>query len=162
MVDIHEDKKVYLNRPELFLPERKSSRGRKPTRLKATEEDISVSEYIKTLQYSDIFNYHKNIQNEITLVAALKQYHIPFGTLETTLDGILTALTEKPELNFKINSGMHIIEPDVLNEIPDNTFLHITNLIEDIMQSGGIVGVFPVSENSWKDMGSLKSYNFNK
>jgi SRSO17 transposase len=53
MVDIHSDQKVYLNRPELILPERKSNRGRRPTRLKATEEDISVSEYIKTLQNSD-------------------------------------------------------------------------------------------------------------
>lgn len=53
MVDIHSDQKIYLNRPELILPERKSNRGRKPSSLKATEEDISVSEYLKTLQVND-------------------------------------------------------------------------------------------------------------
>lgn len=53
MVDIHSDQKVYLKRPELILPERKSNRGRRPTRLKATEEDVSMSEYLKTLQNSD-------------------------------------------------------------------------------------------------------------
>ncbi len=53
MVDIHSDQKIYLNRPELILPERKSNRGRIPTRLKATEENISVSEYLENLQHSD-------------------------------------------------------------------------------------------------------------
>jgi len=117
--------------------------------------DILIDE-----DYSEILNYHKNNQNEITLVAALKQFHIPYGTLETTSDGILTGLTEKPSLNFKINSGMYIIEPNILNAIPVNTFSHITDLIAQIILKGGKVGVFPVSENSWNDMGSISDLKF--
>lgn len=50
MLDIHSDQKIYLERPELILPERKSNRGREPKRLKATTDDISVSGYLQTLE----------------------------------------------------------------------------------------------------------------
>jgi len=53
MVDVHSDQYIYFVRPELILPERKSTRGRTPTRLKTTSEGISVSEYYKTLQSTD-------------------------------------------------------------------------------------------------------------
>jgi len=53
MVDIHSDQKIYTERPELIIPERKSKRGRIPTKLKTTTEDVSVSEYLKTLRSDD-------------------------------------------------------------------------------------------------------------
>jgi len=53
MLDIHSDQKIYTERPELILPKRKNTRGAPPKRLKATTEDISVSQYLKTLQDSD-------------------------------------------------------------------------------------------------------------
>jgi len=117
--------------------------------------DILIDE-----DYSEILKYHQNNQNEITIVAALKNYPIPYGTLETSTDGLLTNLTEKPELNFKINSGMYVIEPHLLKEIPENQFFHITQLIENILLRKGKVGVFPVSEKSWKDVGSISEIRF--
>lgn len=118
--------------------------------------DILIDE-----DYAEILCYHQKNKNDITIVAALKTLTIPYGTLETSENGILTSIVEKPEISYKINSGMYIIEPHILNKIPDNTFLHITDLIDNIIKENGKVGVFPISENSWKDMGSLKEYIFN-
>ena len=53
MLDIHSDQKIYLNQPELYLPERKSTKGPAPKRLKASTPDISVSEYMESLQPAD-------------------------------------------------------------------------------------------------------------
>ena len=107
----------------------------------------------------EIYNYHINNSNLITVVSALKNYKIPYGTLETELNGILKKIDEKPEIVFQINTGMYILEPEVLNFIPENVFFHITDLIEKVMKSKGRVGVFPVSENSWRDVGNWKDYN---
>jgi SRSO17 transposase len=49
MLDIHSDQEIYFEKPDLFLPERKSARGREPKRLKASAEGIKASEYLKTL-----------------------------------------------------------------------------------------------------------------
>jgi dTDP-glucose pyrophosphorylase/CBS domain-containing protein len=117
--------------------------------------DILVEE-----DYGLVLEYHRSNKNEITIIAAIKNYAIPYGTLDTTNNGLLVSLVEKPEINFKINSGVYIVEPHLLFEIPENTFFHITQLINKVISRGGRVGVFPVSENAWMDMGSLTEYRF--
>ncbi len=108
--------------------------------------------------YSEMLEYHRENKNEITVVVALKHFSIPYGIIETGKNGLLENLIEKPELTFKINSGMYILEPHLLDEISGNSFLHITNFIANIKNRGGKVGVFPVSEGSWKDIGDWKEY----
>jgi len=107
---------------------------------------------------SDIYKYHKEAGNEITIVAALKNYSIPYGILETSHDGLLKSITEKPEFTFKINTGLYILEPEVINLIPEGRFFHITDLIEEIRARKGKVGVFPINNNSWKDIGEWEEY----
>lgn len=119
---------------------------------------VSNCDILIDQDYSEILKYHRENKNEITIVAVLKHYPIPYGTIETGENGRLIELKEKPDLTFKINSGMYIIEPNILNEIPDNSFYHITDLIESHMNKGGRVGVFPVSEKSWTDIGNWDQY----
>jgi len=107
--------------------------------------------------YSEILKYHTENNNEITIVAALKHYHVAYGIVETGESGQLLCMKEKPQLTFKINSGMYILEPNLLNEIPDS-FFHITELIEKVKQRGGRVGVFPISEGAWSDVGDWPEY----
>jgi dTDP-glucose pyrophosphorylase len=124
---------------------------------------VSNCDIIIEQDYSEILEFHRANHNEITIVAALKHYPIPYGIVETGENGMLDTLIEKPELTFKINSGMYIIEPHLLNEIPVNENFHITQLIEKVLRRKGKIGVFPVSEKSWKDIGEwdelLKTQN---
>lgn len=50
MLDIHSNQKIFLERPELFVPERKNGKGRPPKRLKATTKEIRACDYINTLK----------------------------------------------------------------------------------------------------------------
>lgn len=119
---------------------------------------VSNCDILIDQDYSEILQYHKDNQNEITVVAALKHFPIAYGTIKTGENGKLLELVEKPELTFKINSGMYILEPHLIDQIPDDQFFHITYLIDQVMARGGRVGVFPVSEKSWKDVGGWKEY----
>jgi dTDP-glucose pyrophosphorylase len=107
---------------------------------------------------SELLEYHKNNANEITLVSALKTISIPYGTIKSGLNGILESMEEKPTLTFKINAGVYILEPHLLEQIPENEFFHITHLIESVRERGGKVGVFPISEKSWMDIGEWPEY----
>jgi dTDP-glucose pyrophosphorylase len=108
--------------------------------------------------YSEILNFHKSNKNELTVVAALKSYKIPYGTIKTKEDGLLDEITEKPELTFMINTGLYILEPHLIQEIPKDQFYHITTLIEKLKSENRRVGVFPVSQNSWIDIGEWPEY----
>ena len=115
---------------------------------------VSNCDILIEQDYSEILEYHKINKNEITIVAALKHLPIPYGTIDTGENGKLLTLVEKPEITLKINSGMYILEPNLIDEVPDDQFFHITHLIDKVKDRGGNVGVFPVSEKSWKDVGS--------
>ena len=115
--------------------------------------DILIEE-----DYSQMLKYHRDNKNEITLVTAVKTLSIPYGIVETSDNGILESVSEKPTLDFKINTGMYVLEPNLLDEIPDNDFFHITHLIGKIKQREGRIGCFPISERSWTDVGSWEEY----
>lgn len=123
---------------------------------------VSNCDIIIEQDYSEVLKFHKEGSFEVTVVGALKHYSIPYGTLETGENGELVELKEKPEHTILTNSGMYILEPHLIEEIPENEFFHITHLIENVMKRGGKVGVFPVSEKSWKDMGVWDEFLKNK
>jgi NDP-sugar pyrophosphorylase family protein len=115
---------------------------------------VSNCDILIEQDYSELLDFHRQNENEITIVAVLKNYPIPYGVIDTGNNGIFLNIQEKPEFTFKINSGMYILEPHLLNEIPINKFYYITQLINKVRDRKGQVGVFPVSEGSWKDIGS--------
>lgn len=120
---------------------------------------VSNCDIIIEADYSEIYNYHREQQNDITIVGVVKHYPIPYGVLETEENGRLTSIQEKPEYTFKINSGMYILESSTLDMIPEGKHYHITELIDDIRRKGGKVGVFPVNEGAWMDIGEWNEYN---
>ena len=53
MLDIHSDQQIFLERPELYLPERKTAKGPSPKKLKASTDHITACNYIGSLGPSD-------------------------------------------------------------------------------------------------------------
>lgn len=105
--------------------------------------------------YYDIYQHHLKFRNDITMVSALKNFQVPYGVLHTGDNGILESMEEKPRLSYFINTGMYIINPDTIELIPDDVMFHMTNLVDKVMRKGGKVGTYPISEDSFLDMGEL-------
>lgn len=117
---------------------------------------VSYCDSIVKQDLTEVYEYHKEYRNALTIIAALKYMQIPYGTIESGEDGMLTSLSEKPEVTYMVNSGMYILEPDTVSMIPKNEFFHITDLIHKLKKEKRRVGVFPVSEKSWHDYGLLE------
>ena len=119
---------------------------------------VSNCDSVLDEDYGEVLRYHRENNNEITVVSVMKSVYIPYGTLETGEDGRLKAIQEKPELTFQINTGMYVLEPHLLKEIPSDRVYHITYLIEKLVNKGRRVGVYPVNEGSWTDIGNWDEY----
>jgi dTDP-glucose pyrophosphorylase len=119
---------------------------------------VSNCDSINEQDYRDVWDYHVNNHNDMTIVTMVKSFKIPYGVIETGANGLMTALKEKPEQTFQVNTGVYILNPELIEEIPEGEFFHITNLMETVQKRGGRVGCFPVSEQSWRDMGEWKEY----
>lgn len=116
-----------------------------------TNCDILIEE-----DYSKILAYHRERHNIATMVCAVKNMTIPYGTVEVSEDGQITELKEKPELSFLTNTGFYILEPEFIEEIPQNTFIHITDIIQNCIAQGKRVGAYKIDEEKWLDMGQLE------
>ncbi len=119
---------------------------------------VSNCDILVDVNLEDLLNYHRENKNVITVVSVLKNYSIPYGTIETSENGKLVCLNEKPNVVYQINSGLYILEPEIFKYLPENQFMHITDLILKLKENNLNVGVFPVSEGSWVDMGNWDEY----
>ncbi|MBU3131821.1 nucleotidyltransferase family protein [Clostridium gasigenes] len=107
--------------------------------------------------YSKILEYHKVNKYKITVVAVLKNYVIPYGVLELNENGEIKGLNEKPKQEFLVNTGMYLLESEVIKYIPDNTYFDMPELITKVLKMGEVVGIYPISENNWLDIGEFEA-----
>jgi len=117
---------------------------------------VSNCDVLVDANYSDILNYHKENKNLITMVTSLKNYQIPYGVIKLSNQGQIVETTEKPEYDYLVNTGFYVLEPETLNDVPKDTFFHITDLINKYIEDGKKVGTYPITENAWLDMGEMK------
>lgn len=106
--------------------------------------------------YEDIYKHHITSGNKLTIVSALKKVVIPYGVLNTGKNGIVESMEEKPCLSYFVNTGMYILEPEVFSQIPDNAFFHMTDLADLLMKKNQQVGMYPIGEDAFLDMGELE------
>lgn len=105
--------------------------------------------------YAEAYYHHKEQKNLLTLVCVQKEYVIPYGVMEVSGEGQITGLKEKPKIPVNANTGMYIIEPKLIDMIPDNTHLDITDIIEMCLEKGERVGAYLISDEQWMDMGQM-------
>ena len=119
---------------------------------------VTNCDIIIKADYANILDFHEKSGNDISLVASAKEYIIPYGTCEVNNEGYLSRINEKPKYDFLINTGLYIINPNILKHVPKNKFYHITHLIEDVKNQGKKVGIFPIDDESWIDIGQWVEY----
>ena len=51
---------------------------------------------------------------------------------------------------------MYILSPELLREIPKDTFFHMTDLADRLLKEDRQVGMYPISEDSFLDMGEFE------
>ena len=108
------------------------------------------------VDFGDIYEYHKKHGNLVTMICAFKHYTVPYGVVELGQDGGIAAMREKPELDFLTNTGVYVVEPRVVEEMRDGEVIGFPDVIERYRAAGEKVGVYPIGENSWMDMGQLE------
>lgn len=106
--------------------------------------------------YVHIYKHHIESRNAITIVSALKTQIIPYGVLQIAEQGVVCGMEEKPSISHFINTGMYIINPELVDMIPKDTFYNMTQLIEDTMKQGLKVGIYPISADAFLDMGEFE------
>ncbi|MBE5901369.1 MAG: CBS domain-containing protein [Lachnospiraceae bacterium] len=106
--------------------------------------------------YADVYRYHKKTGNALTIVTALKNIVVPYGVVHSKEQGRITGMEEKPKLSYFVNTGMYVLNPEILKAIPKDTFFHMTDVADMLLKQNRPVGMYPISEDSFLDMGEFE------
>lgn len=116
---------------------------------------VSNCDILVDINYTKLLVYHKTHQNKITLVTAMKSYEIPYGVITLDQNGNINDLSEKPSYELLVNTGLYVLEAEILTYIPENQYFDMTELIRICIKNGERVGAYPVMDSTWLDMGQF-------
>ena len=89
------------------------------------------------------------------MICAYKYYPIHYGVIDMGINGKIERIREKPVISVLANTGIYLVEPEVLEDIEKDVAVGFPEIVERQRQKGRRVSVFPVSESDWLDMGQL-------
>lgn len=104
---------------------------------------------------NELLNVHRKAGNAITCICSLKNFTIPYGTIEISEGGTIEGMQEKPNISSLINTGCYMVEPIVLDYIEEDENIGFPDVMARCQKAGLKAGVFPVSEGAWLDMGQF-------
>lgn len=108
------------------------------------------------VNYKEVLDWHKEHNALITIIGCHNEFKIPFGVLEVS-DGRLVRILEKPVHENIINTGVYVMDPKVLQYIPEGKHMDMNELIEEVLRKEKIT-MYPIS-SGWFDIGQWDEYN---
>lgn len=122
------------------------------------EEDFIVmnGDLLTTIDYNDLFNYHKENKNDVTISTFKKEVHIDLGVIQSC-DGNFVNYIEKPTYYFEVSMGIYVFNKSVLEYIPSNQKMDIPDLILKLKENNKKIGCYS-KDYYWLDIGRFDDY----
>ncbi len=122
---------------------------------------VSNSDTLINLPYHEIIKYHKTKTLDLTIISSIKNFTIQYGVSTLNENGLLKNITEKPSNDYLVNIGIYLVNKKVLNLLDKNKKIDFTEVIKIALNNNLRVGVFPVSDSSWRDIGDWDNFKKN-
>ena len=107
------------------------------------------------VNFEEILIWHKENNACITIVGSHSEVKIPFGVLRMS-NGKLQEIAEKPVHDVMINTGVYVMEPEVISYLLSGKMINMDELINIIVKKEKIA-VYPISKG-WIDIGEWDGY----
>jgi dTDP-glucose pyrophosphorylase len=118
---------------------------------------LTNCDVVAELQYSGLIDWHRDHGAHLTILGVRKHMDIPYGVINVDENLLVTEIEEKPVLNHIIVSGIYVIDPAVLQIIPEEQPVGMDGLIRLLIRCGMRVTCYPI-ETGWFDMGQFEEY----
>lgn len=119
---------------------------------------VMNGDIVTDLNVSRLLSAHAKTGGVATI--ALKEFgvKIPYGHVVVDGSGRVTAFEEKPTLSYKANAGIYVMEPKVLDEIPEGTAASLeTDIFPRLIGKGETIHSF-FEPAYWADVGSMADF----
>lgn len=108
------------------------------------------------VNFSKLLEHHVTQNFAATMCVREDEHRIPFGVIETEQQ-LITAMVEKPTYRYKINTGIYVLNPEIIAKVGSNQHIDMPSLLEQNRQEGKRIGTY-TSYDYWLDIGQMKDY----
>jgi NDP-sugar pyrophosphorylase family protein len=118
---------------------------------------VMNGDLLTTLDYGDMYQYHKQRGAMATLAAYQREVKIDLGVIDIDADNWVKDYFEKPTYHYSVSTGVYIFEPQVLEYIIPNQRFDLPELVLRLKSQGHPVNVYGF-DGYWLDIGRHDDY----
>lgn len=127
------------------------------------ENFIVVSgDLVTDFDFKKLFEFHKKSNSKLSIGLTSVENPLQFGVVIANEENIIEKFLEKPSwgevFSDTINTGIYIIEPEILNYIPASENFDFAKNLFPMLMSKNIALMGYNLEGYWRDVGNPESY----
>lgn len=131
-----------------------------PLRLVPNLDDTFIAmngDVLTSLDYGELLRHHREVGNVLTIATHERAIKIDYGMLHVDVTQRVRAFEEKPQITSVVSMGIYVMEPRVLDYIPEGTYFDFPDLVDALLRADEPVGAFRHS-GLWFDIGRHEDY----
>ena len=122
---------------------------------------VIMGDAIVDFDLDEIIAFHRRQKAKATLTLTRVNDPLEFGVIITNPEGYITQFLEKPTwsevFSDTINTGLYILEPDVLDWIPENKPYDFSHQLFPAMMEANMPLAGYVADGYWCDIGNIST-----
>jgi len=123
---------------------------------------IISGDLVTDFDFQKIFDYHAEKKSKLTITLTSVDNPLEFGVVIANEEGKIEKFLEKPSwgevFSDTINTGIYIIEPEILDYIPKNEEFDFAKDLFPRLMREGVDLTAGYAEGYWRDVGNPESY----
>lgn len=117
---------------------------------------VMNGDLLTNVNFESMLEYHIRSEAKATMGVREYDFQVPYGVVNIN-DTQIISIKEKPIHSFYVSGGIYILEPDVLELIPQEKFYDMPTLFEEAIKHKLKAVSFPISEY-WLDIGRMDEF----
>jgi NDP-sugar pyrophosphorylase family protein len=111
---------------------------------------------LTSVDFSKVMEHHSEKKALATMCIKEHEFQLPYAVIHHQ-QHLLERIEEKPKFNYRINTGMYILNPEMIDLVPADTFYDMPSLFETALKKNYTCSVYML-EDYWLDIGQMKDY----
>jgi NDP-sugar pyrophosphorylase family protein len=117
---------------------------------------VMNGDILTKVDFRNLLDFHLSQEADATLCIREYQLEVPYGVVSVERNRF-RGIEEKPKEKFHINAGLYVINPELINYIPENAYFDMPELFKILAQKNHETAVYPIREY-WMDIGHMEDY----
>lgn len=118
---------------------------------------VMNGDVLTDLNFSEFYQSHITNESIFTIASHRRKEKIDYGLLHHDENNKLVKFEEKPSYDFLVSMGVYMVNKDVMNYIPEDTFFGFDHLMYKLLEENNPATVYEYT-GFWLDIGRPSDY----